>query len=149
MRVTRYTDYSLRMLIYLAVQGERRSTIGEISDAYGISKNHLMKVAQQLAADGFVDSARGVNGGVKLARPAEDINIGEVVRLMEPDLGLVECMRADNECVITPACRLRSVLHRAKSQFIDCLDQVSLSEVVPESKAPELRTLLRIKLAMD
>ncbi|MFU8832625.1 MAG: Rrf2 family transcriptional regulator [Wenzhouxiangella sp.] len=155
MRVTRYTDYSLRVLIYLALRESDRTTIRQISDAYGISKNHLMKVVQQLAALGYIESMRGVGGGLNLARPAHQIAIGEVVRHMEPDLGLVECMRPGNECIITPACKLRMMLGKARESFLGTLDEYSLLDILDSQSAMQLRVFLklepesRLKAALD
>lgn len=146
MRLTQYTDFSLRVLIYLGLNDDRRCTIREISEAYGISRNHLMKVAQQLAAEGFVTSVRGVGGGLVLARPPRDLGIGQVVRAMEPDLGLVECMRPGNECVITPACALTGMLVEARKAFLEVLDRYSLADVLAEPRRGELERLLAIRV---
>jgi Rrf2 family nitric oxide-sensitive transcriptional repressor len=145
MRVTRYTDYSMRVLIYLALRESDRSTIRQISDAYGISKNHLMKVVQQLAALGYVESVRGVGGGLNLARPADQIRVGEVVRQMEPDLALVECMRSGNQCVITPACKLRTMLGRARESFLGTLDEYSLADILDSESAEQIAVLLKLE----
>lgn len=144
MRVTRYTDYSLRVLIYLGLSGERRSTIRDISEAYSISRNHLMKVVQKLAAQGYVDSVRGVGGGLTLAQAPDQIRVGEVVRCMEPDLALVECMRPENACVITEACRLRHMLDRARDTFIDVLDEYTLKDLLEPESAERIGLLLKI-----
>jgi len=143
-KVTRYTDYGLRVLMYLAVQSEGRCTIREISEAYGISRNHLMKVVQQLAALGYVDAVRGVGGGISLARRPERIRLGAVVMAMEPDMGLVECMRPGGSCVITSACRLAGALDVALKAFIEALDQVTLADLVQPAAADSLRLLLKI-----
>ena len=90
-RLTVYTDYSLRMLMYLAVKGDGLATIAEVADAYGISKAHLTKVAHQLGLAGYVETVRGKGGGLRLARPAERIGLGDVVRRTEPDMALVPC----------------------------------------------------------
>src|SRR5690625_1156721 len=97
MRLTHYTDYTLRVLTYLGARPGQRSTIREISEAYDVSRNHLMKVVQQLAAEGWVDSVRGVGGGLMLADHALDVSIGTIVRAVEVDFDLVECMRADKD----------------------------------------------------
>jgi len=146
MRLTQYTDYSLRVLIYLALHDDGRCTIREISSVYGISRNHLMKVVQKLAAEGFVDSVRGVGGGLRLGRPAREINVGRVIRVMEPDLGLVECMRPDNDCVITPACGLAGMLAEAREAFLAVLDGYSLSDLVSAPRRRELARLLDIRV---
>ena len=102
MRLTSYSDYALRMLIYVAVHPDQFVTISEIAKSYGISKNHLMKIANELAVAGVLEAVRGRNGGLRLARPAEDISIGAVVRMTESRSDLVECFDpATNTCVIT------------------------------------------------
>lgn len=158
MRLTQYTDFSLRVLIYLGLRDDchddchhghhanRRSTIREISDAYGISRNHLMKVVQQLAAEGFVDSVRGVGGGLRLSTDPEKLNVGHIVRVMEPDLGLVECMRPGNECVITPACSLAGMLSEARQAFLDVLDRYTLADILAAPRRRELSRLLDIRI---
>lgn len=146
MRLTQYTDFSLRVLIYLGLHDDRRCTIREISEAYGISRNHLMKVVQQLAAEGFIDSVRGVGGGLTLSADASALNVGRIVRAMEPDLGLVECMRPGNECVITPACELAGMLVEARKAFLDVLDSYSLSDILAPPRRRELSRLLDIRV---
>ncbi len=150
MRLTVYTDYSLRVLMYVAVHVERRPTIAEIAASYGISKNHIMKVVHQLGVAGYIETVRGQRGGMRLARPAQSINLGEVVRRTEPDMALVPCFDSSNAiCVLTPACKLRGALQRAQSAFLDVLDSYSLADLtdnvdvlrglladVPTSKAP-------------
>lgn len=146
MRLTQYTDYSLRVLIYLGLHDDRRCTIREISEAYGISRNHLMKVVQQLAAEGFVNSVRGVGGGLTLSADADGLEIGRLVRAMEPDLGLVECMRPGNECVITPACALTGMLVEARQAFLDVLDGYTLGDILAPPRRKELSRLLDIRV---
>lgn len=131
--------------MYLALNESRRSTIREISDAYGISRNHLMKVVQRLAVLGYVDSTRGVGGGLSLGRPAADIRLGKVVMDMEPDMALVECMRPDGQCVISSACRLAGTLDRALAAFIDSLNQSTLADLVRPGDAQRLRLRLSIE----
>ncbi|QOC23533.1 Rrf2 family transcriptional regulator [Wenzhouxiangella sp. AB-CW3] len=146
MRLTQYTDFSLRVLIYLGLQSDRRCTIREISEAYGVSRNHLMKVVQQLAAEGYVVSTRGVGGGLTLAHPPEEMMVGDLIRAMEPDLGLVECLRPDNECVITGSCRLTGMLKEARTAFLDTLDQYSLADILHPRQLPGLSRKLGIRL---
>ncbi|NBB91717.1 MAG: Rrf2 family transcriptional regulator [Gammaproteobacteria bacterium] len=146
MRLTQYTDFSLRVLIYLGLHDDRRCTIREISDAYGISRNHLMKVVQQLAAEGFVDSVRGVGGGLTLSADPGRLNVGRIVRRMEPDLGLVECMRPGNACVITPACSLAGMLTEARKAFLDVLDRYTLADILTPRHRRELSRLLNIRV---
>lgn len=142
MRLTYQTDYALRLLMYLAVQGDRRSSIHEIATQYRISENHLMKVTQRLAALGYVDALRGRHGGLKLAGEAGQIRIGEVVRAMEPDLALVECFGAENTCSITPACALRQVLDEARKSFLAVLDSCTLKQLV--ARPAKLRVALNL-----
>lgn len=144
MHITRYTDYSLRVLIYLAVQEERLATIQEISDSYDISKNHLMKVVHQLNLKGYIESVRGKNGGLRLHRRPEDINIGVLVRETEPDMALVECFSDNNKCCITPVCGLKNVLSEALQAFLNTLDGYTLADILPERQKPQLLRLLQI-----
>lgn len=131
MRLTRHTDYAFRALLAAASAREGLTSIAEVSAAHGISKNHLMKVVNQLANDGFLRTIRGRGGGFTLARPAEAIRIGDVVRRMEPDLQLAEC----GSCVMRLDCGLTPVLGEAMAAFIDALDRYTLADVVarPES----------------
>jgi len=118
MRLTVQTDYALRMLMHLAVHDGRLSTISEIAIRYGISKNHLMKVAQSLSAWGFASSVRGRAGGLRLARPPSEISVGAVARLLEAGSALVECFTGGaGACFITPACKLKGILARRRSRF--------------------------------
>lgn len=144
MHITRYTDYSLRVLIYLAVQDERLATIQEIADSYDISKNHLMKVVHQLTLKGYIESLRGKNGGLRLNRRPEDINVGVLVRETEQDLALVECFSAGNQCCITPVCGLKNVLAEALQAFLATLDKYTLADLAPHRQKPQLLRLLQI-----
>jgi len=144
MRLTVYTDYALRMLIYLALKDDGLATIEEIAQSYGISKNHLMKVAHQLGLAGYVDTVRGRHGGLRLAKPAKAIGLGEVVRHTEPDMAIVMCFEPVNaDCAILPSCVLRKALASARSAFIDVLDEYTLSDLV-RPRAP-LQALLAIE----
>jgi Rrf2 family nitric oxide-sensitive transcriptional repressor len=130
MRLTYFSDYAFRVLIYLALNPERRCTIQEVSDAYGISKAHLMKVVNTLTRADLVVAQRGPNGGLLLARPASQIRLGDVVRKTEDDLGLVECFRAENTCRLTPRCGLAPALGRALSVFLAELDKQTIADIV-------------------
>ncbi len=131
MRLTVYTDYSLRVLMYVALHPERRPTIAEIASRYGISKNHIMKVVHQLGVAGYIETVRGQSGGMRLARAPEEIVLGEVVRRTEPDLALVPCFDPINAaCVIAPACKLRGALQRARAAFLAVLDDYSVADLV-------------------
>jgi Rrf2 family nitric oxide-sensitive transcriptional repressor len=140
--LTLFSDYSLRLLLYLASCPERVVPLREVSDAYGISQNHLVKVVQLLVDHGFVESARGRGGGVRLARPADAINVGEIVRLTEPDFDLVECFDLrTNTCPIEPACGLKRALRQAQKAFVESLDAHTLADFKP--RAPVLTKLWR------
>lgn len=146
MHITRYTDYSLRVLIYLGLKGEALATIQEIADRYGISKNHLMKVVHELNRKGYVDTLRGKHGGIRLGRAPAEINLGTLVRETESDLALVECFGSDNECIIAPACSLKLVLRQALEAFFEVLDSRSLADLLPAPDQSRLAQLLRIDL---
>lgn len=148
MRLTVYTDYALRMLMYLAVKDDGLATISEIAARYGISKNHLMKVAHQLGVAGYVESVRGRSGGLRLAQPIAAIRLGDVVRRTEPDMALVTCFKpVDAPCAIKPCCVLRHALEKAGKAFLEILDGYSLADLV-KPRTP-LRSLLAIEPASD
>jgi Rrf2 family nitric oxide-sensitive transcriptional repressor len=129
MQLTQYTDYSLRVLMYLARSGTEPATIGKIAEFFDISRNHLMKVVTGLAASGFIVTSRGKGGGLQLARPAHTIMVGEVVRAMEPDFRLAECFDvAEDRCVITRDCGLKDMLHEARRDFLKVLDGYTIAE---------------------
>ncbi len=130
MRLTRFSDYSLRVLMYAASRGERLITIEETAATYRISRTHLMKVCHQLTKAGFLRAIRGRSGGLVLARAPSEIGIGEVLRLTEPDSSLVECFGGDNGCVIAPRCRLRGVLHEALAAFFATIDRYTLADLM-------------------
>lgn len=141
MRLNVQTDYALRLLMHLAVNRDALVTIAEAAERYRISRNHLMKVAYILGREGFVETVRGRSGGLRLAMPAQDICVGEVVRRMEADFALVECFQdGRGECLITPACRLKGALHEAMAAFLTALDQYTIHNLV--TRNPNLRILL-------
>ena len=144
MHITRYTDYSLRVLIYLAAEGDRLTTIQEIADSYEISKNHLMKVVHQLNKKGYIETIRGKKGGMRLHMASEAINIGVLVRETEQDLNIVECFSSRNGCKITPVCGLKSMFNEALNAFLSVLDQYTLADVIQEQHRPQLMRLLQI-----
>ena len=132
MQLTQYTDYSLRVLIYLSLKKpDELGTITDISEFYGISRNHLVKVVHNLATHGYIVTLRGKRGGMRLSRPASDISIGEVVRLTEPNFDIAECVnKQTNRCVITPMCTLKNILGQARTQFIQELDRYSIADAL-------------------
>lgn len=131
MRLTAFTDYGLRALMRLAAEPDRTITTEEIAEEHGISRNHLVKVVRELAEAGLIATQRGGGGGMRLARPAHEITIGEVVRRLEARHALVECFRADGgDCILNPGCRLKSRLKRAKEAFLADLDRSTLADCV-------------------
>jgi len=146
MRLSLQTDYALRTLMFLAVKDGHHS-IAAIASAYGISKNHLMKVAQRLTAEGFVESMRGRSGGLKLAQAPADLNVGKVVRVMEDTGTFVECFDpVTNSCVVTPSCNLRHALAGALEAFSRHLDQFSIADLISDSVS--YRQILDVQLSL-
>ena len=139
MKLTLFTDYSIRVLLYLGARPERLCSIGEVAQAYGVSQNHLMKVVNRLAREGYVESARGRSGGIRLGRAPEEINLGALVRATEDGFELVDC----GGCVVAPACGVTGVLGEALAAFLGVLDRYTLAEML----TPQLR--LRELLLMD
>jgi Rrf2 family nitric oxide-sensitive transcriptional repressor len=131
MRLTAFSDYTLRVLIYLALDPAKLGTIPAIAAAYGISENHLMKVVQQLAREGIVESTRGKGGGIRLARPAEKIRLGDVVRSSEGNAPIVECLGDEpGACRIVSVCRLKGILVDAFDALYDVLNEYTLADLV-------------------
>lgn len=138
MQLTLHTDYSLRVLIYLADKGDTLATISEVASFYEISRNHLVKVVHHLAGAEFIQTTRGKNGGMRLARPPEEISVGEVVRKMEPNFDIVECFNAENRaCTVAPLCALKGVLQQAGNEFLSLLDRYTLADAIVRVEATE------------
>jgi len=135
MRLTAMTDFSLRLLMYVAQQSDDRlCTIAEIAEVYSLSEAHLMKITNHLSRVGWIETIRGKGGGIRLAKPAEKIRLGDVVRSVENDFALVECFSSGNNCVLDSHCKLASVLGQALSQFMMHLDQHTLADILPVKK---------------
>jgi Rrf2 family nitric oxide-sensitive transcriptional repressor len=131
MQLTMFSDYALRVALYLATHTEELVSVAEVSRAYGISSAHLTKVAQRLTELGVVEAVRGRGGGLRLARPPEEIGVGTLVRATEPHLDLVECFDpATNTCPISPACGLKGALEKARHAFLEVLDGYTLADFV-------------------
>lgn len=166
MRLTNYSDYALRTLMYLAVIPERETlaTITDIANSYQISRSHLTKIIHQLAQIGYIESIRGKNGGIRLAKPAEDIILGEVIRQTEPDFQLVPCFaqvttkltgqstesspvkipkKPAEICEITPVCKLKSVFYQATQAFLQVMDSYTLADIVANEE--ELWQILKFQ----
>lgn len=131
MRLTSYTDYALRTLMYLAMKRDSLVTIGDIAEDHAIAKNHLTKVVHQLGTLGYVETVRGRNGGLRLAIEPEDINIGEVVRHTETDFHMAACFDPDAAgCMYSATCSLKGLLAKATDAYLAVLDGVTLKDMV-------------------
>jgi Rrf2 family transcriptional regulator, nitric oxide-sensitive transcriptional repressor len=140
MRLTDWTDYTLRVLMYCGIHGafggERLVTIAEMAERYGVSRNHLMKIVNELARQGLLETVRGRSGGLRLAQPAQAIRLGAVVRASEPDFRLVECFDAATDtCPLTPVCRLKRALRSALDAYLAELDAVTLADLLPAARS--------------
>ena len=145
MTLTKFSDYSLRLLLYLALHENRPVSIAEVSRAYGVSPHILVKVAQVLTNEGLVSSVRGRHGGLRLSKAPGEINVGRIIRATEPTWDLVECFdAATNTCPIDAACGLKGALKRAQRAFLAALDEHTLADFLP--RAPSLIQLLNASL---
>ncbi len=144
MQLTAYTDYSLRVLMYLAVREDRLVTISEMASVYDISKNHLMKIVHQLGQEGFVETVRGRGGGLRLGQSPKRVKLGHVVRQMEPHFNIVECFApSTNHCPITSVCSLSHILDEARDAFLAVLDRYTLDDIIQDKEA--LTQLLQLQ----
>ena len=143
MRLTTFSDYTLRTLIYLALRPDTLCTIDQIAEAYGISVNHLTKVVHQSALAGEIHTVRGQRGGLRLARAPEDINLGTVLRRTEPDMDVVPCFASITACCIQPSCVLQVALGKALDAFLSVLDAMTLADLIRPK--PQLSSLLGLK----
>jgi Rrf2 family nitric oxide-sensitive transcriptional repressor len=142
MKLTQYSDLGLRLMMYLAHRYGESVTIREVSDRFGVSRNHMVKISHQLTNSGLIESTRGRNGGVSLARPPHSINVEQVLRATEDNFDLVECFNASqNHCVISDVCKLSGVLDSALEAFFSVLRQSTLGDLIKNGKVIE-RTLL-------
>jgi Rrf2 family transcriptional regulator, nitric oxide-sensitive transcriptional repressor len=132
-RLTTFTDYSLRVLLYLATAPEGRSNIAQMASKYRVSEHHIVKVVHTLGKEGLLLNTRGRGGGVRLARPPRDINVGHVVRIMEEPSVLAECFSPDGDCALSPACRLAGILDKAHKSFYEVLDGFTLEDLAAPS----------------
>jgi len=151
MRLTQWTDYTLRVLMYCAATEGRPQpvTITEVAQGYGISRSHLMKIVQELSASGLLETTRGRGGGIRLKRPASEIRIGAVVRATETDFNLVECFDpGTNQCRLSVDCALKGVLRRALQAYFAVLDEVTLADMLPPQASAALLAKGRPLLAL-
>lgn len=143
MRLTSFTDYALRTLIFLALEPDRLATIDDICEAYDIPRNHLTKVVHLLGASGWVQTVRGKGGGLMLSAEPSEISVGGVIRMTESDFRMVECFDAhDNRCALSPACRLKSALREANAAWFAVLDPLTLADLVANGR--QLQSLLSV-----
>lgn len=143
MKLTRYSDYCLRVFMYLGASDSGRATIREISEHYDISRHHVMKVVYELGQKGYLHNERGKGGGIRMAVDPAHINLGMLIRDIEPDMALAECFSNANQCCLTPVCMLRRALHEALEAFLEVLSGYTVADLI----AP--RTQLRIQLGME
>lgn len=144
MKLTLHTDYALRMLIFLAIHKDRPATVSDVASTYGLSRHHLLKVALNLGRMGYLKTTRGRSGGIALAMAPRDINLGAVVRAMEDDFAMVECLRPEGgACIISPACRLKGIVRKALDAFLAVFDAYTLADLTAN------RTLLEELLAFS
>jgi Rrf2 family nitric oxide-sensitive transcriptional repressor len=135
MRLAFSPDYALRLLMLVGLEADQLVTIQEVADRFGISKNHLMKVAHELGRAGYLETVRGRGGGLRLAKPPGQIGVGEVVRVLEPDFAVVECENPGGYCKIAPCCILRSAMREAVQAFLQNLDAYTLEDLLrPERR---------------
>lgn len=136
MRLADHTDYTLRVLMYCAQHPRRRVTVAELSEGQGLARNHVMKIVADLARAGLLETVRGRCGGVRLRRPAAEVRLGDVVRLAESDLRVVECFDPAAEgCTLAAGCQLRGVFARALHAFLAVLDATTLADIAGSAPA--------------
>lgn len=130
MHLTTFSDYSMRVMVYLGLQQSRLVTISDIAQAYTISENHLTKVVHQLAQRGYIETVRGKGGGLRLVRDPDTVNIGEMIRYSEGDTGLLPCLDNDGTCCIRPSCKLVGILREAQIALFEVLDKYTLADLL-------------------
>lgn len=142
MRLTMFSDLALRVLMFTQAAGGRLVTIDEMANAYSISRTHLTKVVNALTRTGYLSAVRGRSGGLRLAIPADQIVLGEVIRATEPDFALVSCFISGDQCVISNCCKLRGVLDEALQAFLAVLDGKTLANIT--LKPDDFRVLVKV-----
>lgn len=148
MHLTTFSDYTMRVLIYLGLRRDGLVTISDIAKAYGISENHLMKVVHQLAQGGFIETVRGKGGGMRLAREPEDINLGELIRITEGDTGLLACLEGQGSCCIQSACNLIGILREAQTALFTVLEKYTLADLL-QREQPLSQILVYPRMSAD
>lgn len=140
MRLTTMTDYAMRLLMYVAQRPDRLCTIAEVARAYEISEAHLMKITHRLGQSGWLETVRGKGGGMRLAAAPAEINLGAVVRSVEPDFDIVDCFASETACLLTGQCRLTGIVSGALQSFMQHFDRYTLADLLPPSTPGTLRT---------
>lgn len=130
MRLTNFTDYALRVLLYTAAHNDKLTTIAEIQKTFDVSKGHLMKIVHLLSTEGYLHAVRGRSGGIKLGKKPEEINLRDLIRLTEPDFRLVECFGQNNNCIISSFCKLPGPLNKALDAFMETLGNYTLKDMM-------------------
>jgi len=149
MELTKYTDYSLRILIYLAITTDHLVTVDEIAEVYGISRHHVAKAVFHLSQMGVILTTRGRTGGMRLAGNPEEVNLGQIVRHTEPHMNLLECFDVEiSTCPLVEACTLKGVLKQAKRAFLDVLDQYTLADMLG-NKGREISARLELRTQQE
>ena len=134
MHLTTFSDYSMRVMMYLGLQRGRLVTISDIAQAYHVSENHLMKVVHNLAQHGYITTVRGKGGGIRLGRETSEIGLGELIRLTEGDNGLLPCQSSPDQCCIQPSCRLTGILWQAQNALLQVLDKYTLADLLHQEE---------------
>ncbi len=143
MRLTHHSNYAMRLLMYCALMDKPVCRIADVADAFGISENHLTKIAQKLSQIGVIETVRGRNGGVSLAKTPEEVNVGEIIRVTEENLILVECFSEEtNTCPITAACRFKRILQQGLMAFLSVLDGYTLADLI--ASPDQLKPLMKL-----
>jgi len=149
MHLTRFTDYSLRVLMYLADAGNERTTIAEIASRFSVSRNHLMKVVQELSRLGYVSAVRGKHGGLSLKRAPDSIRLGELIQDTEHSLSLIECDGDEDACFMAPVCRFRQIANEGLLAFLAVLDRYTLEDLMHPECRSRLKELKLIELSCE
>lgn len=134
MHLTTYSDYAMRVLMYLGLQQDKLVTIAQVAERYDISENHLTKVVHFLGQQGYIDTVRGKGGGLRLKKPTAEINIGRVLQLTEGEEGLLPCVNGEGDCCIMPACKLIAILRESQAAMYQVLEQYSLADLLADNR---------------
>lgn len=128
--ITSFTDYGLRTLMYVATRSEHTTSVKEIAEHYGISRNHLVKVVHRLSQLGYIETTKGKGGGIKIAKDTEKLRLGDLIEQLEPNMNTVECFAKTNTCRITGSCQLKHYLFEATQNFINTMNKYTLADTV-------------------